>query len=126
MVAGAWIRDGEVLAAERGPGRADAGRWELPGGKVEAGESDGDALVRELGEELGVSVRVAAWLGVSRTDRIELVAYVVSADGDPRPTEHSALAWLGPDALDTVPWADADVPLLAPLAAALTAGAPPR
>lgn len=122
VVAGAWIRDGKVLAAERGLGRADAGLWELPGGKVEPGESDADALARELAEELGVVVQVGAWLGTSRTERIELVAYVVAAQGEPAATEHSALAWLGPEALDTVPWADADLPLLAPLAARLGAG----
>jgi 8-oxo-dGTP diphosphatase len=120
VVGGAWLREGRVLAAKRGPGRARAGTWELPGGKVERGESDADALRRELREELGVEVQVGELIGSSVSEEpdatVELFAYVVSADGEPSPTEHAELRWLGPDTLRSVDWAPADVPLLSPLA----------
>ena len=48
--------DGRVLIAERPPGKAMAGLWEFPGGKVEAGERPEDTLIRELSEELGITV----------------------------------------------------------------------
>ncbi|HKY87678.1 MAG TPA: NUDIX domain-containing protein, partial [Pseudorhodoplanes sp.] len=51
--------DGRVLIAERPPGKAMAGLWEFPGGKVEAGERPEDTLIRELSEELGITVREA-------------------------------------------------------------------
>ena len=116
VVAGAWIRDGQVLAARRGPTQSRSGLWELPGGKVEPGESDAAALVRELQEELGVRVTVGAVVGCGRLDEpdttLELVAYEVRSDDTPVPTEHDALRWLDADALGLVPWAPADVPLI--------------
>lgn len=57
-VAGVWLRDGEVLLARRKQGGDMGGRWELPGGKCEGGESAAHALVREFQEELGLSVKV--------------------------------------------------------------------
>lgn len=116
VVGAAWIRDGRVLAARRGPGRSRAGAWELPGGKVEPGETDAAALARELWEELRVRVTVGPLLGVGRSaeqDRvIELAAYEVTSDDEPTALEHDALAWVGPDGLDLA-WAPADVPLVA-------------
>jgi len=121
VVAGAILRsDGTVLAARRGPGRAHAGLWELPGGKVEHGEADAQALVRELGEELGVQVQVDTHLGTSRWEHVQLVAYVCRiVVGVPVTTEHTALRWVGPGDLHELAWAPADVPLLTPLAARL-------
>jgi 8-oxo-dGTP diphosphatase len=63
VVGAAIIGDGRCFAALRGPGRMLAGYWEFPGGKVEAGESDEVALIREIREELGVVVRVDQCLG---------------------------------------------------------------
>ena len=55
--------DGTVLLAQRPPGKAYAGYWEFPGGKLEAGESPVHALARELQEELGITVRAASpWI----------------------------------------------------------------
>ena len=115
VVGAAILRAGRVLAARRTSPPELAGRWELPGGKVEAGESDDDALVREIAEELGVTVRVDEWLAprVPIAGEWELaVAAVRIVDGEPGPTEHDELRWLGPDDLDTVPWADPDLPFL--------------
>jgi 5,10-methenyltetrahydrofolate synthetase len=123
--AAAWIRDGAVFAARRPPHVARGGLWELPGGKIEAGESDEEGLVRELAEELGLAARVVGPLGhaIHAYDEVtvHLVGLVVEAPGEPRPTVHDAVAWLTADTLGSVPWAAADVPLLGPLARALGA-----
>lgn len=132
VVAGAWIRDGQVLAAQRGPTMSRSGFWELPGGKVDPGESDRTALVRELMEELGIEVRVGPVIGcghlVEPDTSLELVAYEVLSDDVPVPTEHSALRWLRADELGSVEWAPADVPIVQALRERLTtvdSGAPP-
>lgn len=118
VVAAAIVRDGRVLAALRGPDMRLAGHWELPGGKVEAGEGDRDALRREIAEELGVEVRVGDGLGESvfayDAVTVRLVAYTCSVEaGEPVPTEHAEVRWVGADELDALLWAPADVPLLA-------------
>ena len=125
VVAGVLIEDGRVLAARRGPGRSQAGLWEFPGGKVEPRESDTDALIRELREELGVIVAVEELLGSSLhrypTQQILLVALRCRlCSGVPQPTEHTALRWLSAEELHEVIWAPADVPLLASVQSRLT------
>lgn len=118
VVAAAIVRSGRVLAARRGPGRAHAGLWELPGGKVEPGESDREALVREIQEELGAQVMVGAHLGDSPWEgRLVLVAYACTlTEGMPTKTEHTELRWVDPEGMLALDWAPADVPLLEPLA----------
>ncbi len=120
VVAAAWVRDGRVLAARRGPNQARAGLWELPGGKVEPGEDDRDALRRELTEELGVHADVGAKLAeadhVYPDVTVRLVAYRVACADEPRPDEHAELRWLDAQALGSVAWAPADVPLLGAVA----------
>jgi len=117
-IVGAAILDGgsRVLAAQRSAPPALAGRWEFPGGKVEPGEPDTDALVRECREELGVAVEVLDRLGqdvvlpggtaVLRVWTARLVA------GVPAAREHLALRWLAPHELDDVPWLAPDLPLV--------------
>jgi 8-oxo-dGTP diphosphatase len=100
--------DGTVLFAQRPPGKAYAGYWEFPGGKIEPGESDHDALVRELEEELGVRVtQAAAWL----TQRhvyphafVELRFFRVTRwQGEVHPQEGQAVAWQTPGAYTVSP-----------------------
>lgn len=115
VVGAAIVRDGRVLAARRTRPSAAAGRWEFPGGKVEAGESPDHALVREVAEELGVTFAVTGWLAgealVGET-HVLTVALGTLVDGDPEPTEHDEVRWLSAAELDDVDWLDPDRPFL--------------
>ncbi|MBN1091685.1 (deoxy)nucleoside triphosphate pyrophosphohydrolase [Blastococcus sp. TML/M2B] len=122
QVVGAALVDGvRVLAAQRSGGPYD-GCWEFPGGKVEPGESDLAALVRECAEELGVVVAPEGFLGEVPLDGVVAggprgastmrvwSARIVS--GEPVAHEHAALRWIGADELDGLDWIAADRPLL--------------
>jgi 8-oxo-dGTP diphosphatase len=115
-VAGAAIvRHGRLLAARRTRPPGLAGSWELPGGKVQAGESAADAVVREVREELGCDIAVRRRLDgrVRLEGGYELTVYVSGlVRGEPLPTEHDAIRWLGPQALFDVVWLPADVPFV--------------
>ncbi len=116
-----------MLAARRAHPRAVAGRWELPGGKASDGESPGDAVVREIREELGCRIAVTGALqGTSRIDdRHDLVVHLASlVEGEPAPVEHDVLRWLAPEDLGDVDWLESDRPFLPELAALLVAGEP--
>jgi 8-oxo-dGTP diphosphatase len=115
--------EGRVLIAQRPAGRAMAGLWEFPGGKVEKDETPEDALVRELGEELGIAVKppcLAPFTIASHTYEsfhLLMPLYVCRRwDGTPQPREHAALKWIRPRELmaarDAYPMPDADYPLL--------------
>ena len=107
-----------MLAARRTSPPAAAGRWEFPGGKVEPEESPGDALVREIAEELGCVVEVTGWLNsevLIGTTHSLTVATAQIVTGDPQPTEHDALRWLDAEQLDQVDWLDSDIPFLSQL-----------
>ncbi len=121
MVGGAVVADGRVLVACRGPGRSLAGHWEFPGGKLEEGEDDRAALVRELREELGLTVVVGDVVGshvhTYPGGAIELVVYRCESSGsEPVPTEHEAIRWCRPHELHDLKWAPADIPLVEPVA----------
>lgn len=117
---------GRVLLARRPEGKAEAGLWEFPGGKIEAGETAIEALRRELREELGIEAHAAEPLirvPVAAPDaalRLRLDAWQVKAfHGEPQAREHSALAWVAPAALSVA----GDWPMPAPdwpVVAALT------
>lgn len=127
VVAAAVLRAGRVLAARRGRDQARPGSWELPGGKVEAGEPERVALRRELSEELGIDSSVGSWLAASEHSYpdlcVRLDAYAVHTPDEPVATEHDELRWLAAPELDTVPWAPADRPLLEAVRARLGAAA---
>ena len=123
IVATAIVRDGQVLAARRTRPSAVAGRWELPGGRVEVGEAEAAAVVRECREELDAQVLPTGRLGTdlpidAGVLRVH-VARLAPGSPEPRALEHGALRWLGVAQLDTVDWIDADRAVLDDLAALL-------
>jgi 8-oxo-dGTP diphosphatase len=102
----------EVFMARRPPRGRHGGLWEFPGGKVEPGEGDGDALARELREELDVDATVGPLVAVGRDERIELYAYAVELRGIPRPTEGQDCAWTPLSALRGLKIPPADRPVV--------------
>lgn len=121
VVGAAIVRDGRVLAARRTAPPEAAGRWELPGGKVEPGEEPAAALRRELDEELGVQADVERWLdgSVAINEQYRLSIALVRIAGEPEPVEHDAVRWLAAAEVDDVDWLDSEVPFLAQIRAIL-------
>jgi mutator protein MutT len=110
-------KDGRVLAARRKAGKHMAGYWELPGGKLEAGESPQQCLQRELAEELGIRTRVGEFVAESVYDygdrQVRLLAYrVTHLGGAFLARDHDRLQWLLPGELHRLQWAPADLPLI--------------
>ena len=123
VVGAAIVRGSALLAARRTAPAEAAGRWELPGGKVEPGETPEAALVREIEEELGCAIVVGEWLDDATTIAHGLALRVAVAhlvDGEPAPVEHDRVRWLAVGELDDVDWLDADRPFLPALRAVLT------
>jgi 8-oxo-dGTP diphosphatase len=113
-------RDGRVLLQQRPKGKAMAGLWEFPGGKIAAGESPEAALCRELKEELSIGVREAGLepfgFASHRYDsfHILLLLYLCRQwEGSPVAQEGQALAWVAPSAMSAYPMPAADKPLVA-------------
>jgi len=115
------MQQGRVLVARRSCTMSCPGRWEFPGGKPESGETPAEALRREIAEELGVVVRVGQEVvcGDSRREAgaISLRVFCCElVEGTPLPREHAELAWLPPEELLHLDWAEADVPFARALA----------
>lgn len=109
--------DGSFLLGQRAPGTFYPGYWEFPGGKVESGETPFDALVRELHEELGLTVtRADPWIvreHVYEHAHVRLHFFRVRGwHGEVRDHVHSALAWQRADRLDVSPMLPANAPVL--------------
>ena len=126
MVAAALVHDGRVLAQQRAFPPEVAGRWELPGGRVEPGESATDALVRECREELAVDVVAGNQLGPDvplpggHLLRVYL-AWLAEPTATPIPVEHMSLRWVEYAELAELDWLDADRAVLPDLQALLSA-----
>lgn len=119
LVVCAVVQDssGRLLMARRAPEQHLEGFWELPGGKVEPGESLENALQRELEEELGLQTAIGAEIArtIYHYDRgsIELIAFSTELANDVcRLVVHDAVAWFGPSETVQLRIAPADVPLL--------------
>lgn len=114
--------DGRVLIAQRPEGKAMAGLWEFPGGKVEPGESPEAALIRELREELAIDTEESCLAPLSfashRYEAFHLLMplYVCRRwRGAAQPVEAAALSWVQPNRLREYPMPPADAPLIAAL-----------
>lgn len=105
-----------VLAAQRSEPPALAGCWEFPGGKVEPGEAERDALVRECHEELDIDIVLGERLGhdlPSADGRAVLRVWVARVcAGEPRAVEHLAIRWLTAEQLYDVRWLPQDLTLV--------------
>jgi 8-oxo-dGTP diphosphatase len=106
-----------VLVTQRPAGKALAGQWEFPGGKVETGEPERSALQRELREELGLRVAAARpmyTLAHEYPERhVELSVWIVDRyDGVPAGLEGQPLRWERPAALRALPLLPADLPIV--------------
>lgn len=110
-------QNGEVLVARRKPGKKLAGFWEFPGGKIEAGETPQECLVRELYEEMNLVIEIGDYVGESIHEydegTVRLFAYKGKViGGDIKLKDHDRYLWLSPQDLEKKKMAPADVPFL--------------
>lgn len=117
VVAAAIIIDGRILVARRSEGLSHGGLWELPGGKVESQESDQEALIREIKEELNLDIFVQAPVAESNVTvkgrDIQMRVYhchVVNLDAIECHV-HSDVFWANPSDIYQLDWAPADIPI---------------
>jgi 8-oxo-dGTP diphosphatase len=111
--------DGRVLLAQRPPGKAMGGLWEFPGGKVDSGESPEETLIRELREELGITVKEACLAPFTFASypypdfHLLMPLYVCRRwEGSPQALEHTALKWVRPMDMGQYKMPPADLPLI--------------
>lgn len=114
--------DGRVLIAERPPGRDMAGLWEFPGGKIEQGERPEQTLIRELAEELGITVTEPCLAPLTFASHaypdfhLLMPLYVCRRwEGQPQARIHTRIAWVRPHRLRDYAMPPADEPLISHL-----------
>ncbi|WP_309501082.1 NUDIX domain-containing protein [Saccharopolyspora gloriosae] len=113
VVGTAITREGRLLVQQRRYPARDAGRWELPGGRVEAGESERDAVIRECKEELDVDVVPTGRVGTDVPLHNGMLLRVHTAEPadpgcEPRAVEHRAVHWARATELSALDWLEAD------------------
>ena len=123
VVAAIIVENGRVFATQRGYGDFKDG-WEFPGGKIEAGESPEQALVREIREELDTEIRVERLLRTVEWDyptfHLSMDCFICTIEsGDLHLREHEAARWLDLEQLNDVDWLPADLQLIPEIAKCL-------
>jgi len=119
--AGVLRRDGTVLACQRRADQEHAGKWEFPGGKIEAGETPQQCLERELDEELGIRATVGALLARRRHSypggpTVDVRFFAVDRfEGEIDNRIFAQFKWVGFDELDDLDWLEGDRPILSAL-----------
>jgi len=116
VIAAVVERDDCFLVTRRLEGTHLAGTWEFPGGKLEAGETDGECLARELDEELGVEVTIGPLLHATRhaypERTVALRFYRCGLQGEPMPMLGQQMQWIPRDELGTLEFPPADAELI--------------
>lgn len=125
VVCAVIAKDNKIFCCRRGPGRALEGKYEFPGGKVEIGETQEAAIIREIKEELESDIKPIKYIGTSNhiyTDdevapfkgfEITMHAYLCDLiSGCLKLKEHTDFKWLSKEELDSVDWAEADKPIV--------------
>ncbi|MBN1412965.1 MAG: (deoxy)nucleoside triphosphate pyrophosphohydrolase [Spirochaetales bacterium] len=113
VVAAVMIKDGKYLIAKRKEGGSLSGKWEFPGGKVEPGETDEQAMKRELFEEFEIEVKMGEFIGShefsNKNKLYTLQAYNVTyLSGEFKLHEHDEIAWVLPGEFGSYDFADSD------------------
>jgi 8-oxo-dGTP diphosphatase len=114
VVAAVIERGGRILVSQRGPGAGQAGRWEFPGGKREPGETDHQALRRELLEELGVELDVGPLVWTARAGPLVLRFFRCdwAPAQRPRPLTSVQFRWVRREDLSSLAFPPADAGLV--------------
>jgi 8-oxo-dGTP diphosphatase len=110
--------DGMIMAAQRSETMSMPLKWEFPGGKLESGETPEACLVREVREELAVGISLDRSLPVTthsyETFTVTLYPFVCTPDDSVMTLhEHRAVAWMEPEQMSALDWAEADLPIIA-------------
>ena len=109
--------DGRYLMAQRSPGSSGAGQWEFPGGKIEQGETQEQALIREIHEELSISIKKADLIFIAshifqypqRTIQLYLWTTKFHEEPQVQLTEHDQVTWCLPSEMTTLNISEADI-----------------
>ena len=118
VVAAVIQRNGKILCVQRGKSALSyiSEKWEFPGGKIEANETEQETIVREIREELHMDFVVGEKLMVVEHRypdfHLTMHTYRGTSNDDPQLTEHLAYRWLDPASLPSFDWAEADVPVV--------------
>jgi len=121
VIAAVMEKDGKILIARRRRGDALENKWELPGGKMEAGESPAECLRRELREEFDIETEIGEFVGSSEYDyrhlSIRLMAYRARhISGEFTMLDHEEIQWVLPSDLNNYEFSEADKPIVRMLA----------
>lgn len=115
VVGAAIIKEEKVLAMQRSEQMTLPGMWEFPGGKVEANETEQEALIREIKEELNVTINILDYINEASYDydfgTVQLKVYTAEIiSGQITLEEHSDGKWVTADELKNIDWAPVDIP----------------